>query len=118
MQESLYDVTGGRFLAKIAVEVEEALAQRVVNGSPGRPTRRCLARGDGWTVEDVVCTCGPQDHPFEEQHSTVSIAIVAAGSFQYKADCRTGRGSELMTPGSLLLGNAGQYFECAHTHGA
>jgi AraC family transcriptional regulator len=71
-----------------------------------------------WIVEDVICTCGPQDQPFEEQHSTVSIAVVVSGSFQYRADSRMGAGSELMTPGALLLGNAGQYFECRHTHGA
>jgi AraC-like DNA-binding protein len=79
---------------------------------------RLLARGDGWLVEDVICTCGPHDHPFEEQHSTVSIAMVVAGTFQYAADPRTSRRSELMTPGSILLGNPGQYFECRHTHGA
>jgi AraC family transcriptional regulator len=118
MSESLYDVAGVGFLAKIAVDVEQALAQRAVNGSPGRPTGRLLARGDGWVVEDVICTCGPRDHPFEEQHSTVSIAMVVAGTFQYAADSRTGRPSELMTPGSMLLGNPGQYFECQHTHGA
>lgn len=117
MQESLYDVSGGGFLAKIALEVEQALARRAVNGGRGRPTSRLLARGNGWTVEDVVCACGPHDLPFEEQHSTVSIAIVVAGSFQYRA-AGAGPNSELMTPGSLLLGNAGQYFECGHTHGA
>jgi len=72
-----------------------------------------LARGDGWTVQDVICTSGPQDRPFEEKHSCVSIAIVVAGSFQY----RSAAGHELMTPGSLLLGNAGQSFECGHEHG-
>ena len=105
-------------MAKIAVDVERALAQRAVNGEPGRTTPTLLARGDGWTVEDVVCTCGPHDHSFEERHSTVSIAVVVAGSFQYRAEAGARRGSELMTPGSLLLGNAGQYFECGHTHGA
>jgi AraC-like DNA-binding protein len=72
-----------------------------------------LAQGDGWQVADVVCTCGPQDRPFEEQHSHVCIALVAAGTFQ----CRSTTGRELMTPGSLLLGNAGQNFECGHEHG-
>jgi AraC family transcriptional regulator len=105
-------------LAKIAAAVEQALARRTVSGGGGRPTSRLLARGDGWTVEDVVCACGPHDHPFEERHSKVSIAVVVAGSFQYTADSGIGSRSELMTPGSLLLGNAGQYFECGHTHGA
>jgi AraC-like DNA-binding protein len=61
----------------------------------------------------MICTSGPHDRPFEEQHSRVSIAVVAAGTFQYRST--TGRA--LMTPGSLLLGNAGQCFECGHEHG-
>jgi AraC family transcriptional regulator len=64
----------------------------------------------------LICTAGPQDRPFEEQHSQVSIAIVVAGTFQYRAPDSTRR-DELMTPGSLLLGNAGQCFECGHEHG-
>src|SRR5262249_27750889 len=35
------------------------------------------------------------------------------GSFQY----RSAYGSEVMSPGSLLLGNLGQRFECGHEHG-
>jgi AraC family transcriptional regulator len=74
-----------------------------------------IARGgDDWIVEDIVCTSGPKDRPFEEQHSLVRIAIVVAGSFQY----RTSAGHALMTPGSLLLGWPGQSYECAHEHAA
>jgi AraC-like DNA-binding protein len=76
-----------------------------------------LAHGEGWSVSDVVCTYGPRDRPFEEQHSQVLIAVVIAGSFQYRTP-DIGRTGELMTPGSLLLGNAGQCFECGHEHGA
>jgi len=101
-------------LAKIALEVERAVAQRALTGARGRVTGRQLARGEGWTVEDVICTSGPQDRPFEEHHAHVSIGIVAAGTFEY----RSAAGSELMTPGSLLLGNAGQCFECGHEHGS
>jgi len=64
-------------------------------------------------VEDLVCTCGPRDRAFEEQHQQASVAVVVAGSFQY----RSGRACELMTPGTVLLGNAGQWFECGHEHG-
>lgn len=78
-----------------------------------RPSARHLASGDGWTVSDVVCTAGPQDHPFEEKHSRTSIAMVVSGTFQY----RSVAGRELMTPGSLLLGNAGDCFCCGHEHG-
>jgi len=64
-------------------------------------------------VEDLVCTCGPRDRAFEEQHQQASVAVVVAGSFQY----RSGKACELMTPGTVLLGNAGQWFECGHEHG-
>jgi AraC family transcriptional regulator len=76
-------------------------------------TTRTVADGDGWSVEDVICTCGPEHRPFEEQHTAVRVAIVAAGTFQY----RTKRAPDLMAPGGLLLGNVGQSFECAHDHG-
>jgi AraC family transcriptional regulator len=99
-------------LAKIAIELDRALARRHAMGEPGRISSRILAQGDGWLVSDVLCTSGPQDRRFEESHSGFCIAIVAAGSFQY----RSAAGNELMTPGSLLLGNAGQSFECCHEH--
>ena len=100
-------------MAKIAVELRRALEQRNRQGIRGRTAPRVIARGDGWTVADVVCTCGPGDRPYQEQHTYYSIAIVLAGSFQYRS--AAGRG--LMTPGSLLLGNRGQCFECGHEHG-
>jgi hypothetical protein len=80
---------------------------------PAAPTPRIIARGDGWTVADVVCTSGPQDRPFEERHTHYTIAIVLAGSFQYRSD----RGRGLMTSGSLMLGNEGDCFVCGHQHG-
>ncbi len=76
------------------------------------PTSRLLAQGDGWSVADVVCTAGPQDRPFEERHSHYCLAVVVAGTFQY----RSTNGRALLTPGSILLGNAGQGFECGHEH--
>ncbi|MGH7460010.1 MAG: helix-turn-helix domain-containing protein, partial [Longimicrobiales bacterium] len=103
---------GGGILAKIAVELEQAVARRMASGAAGGTAGRLLAQGPGWVVEDVLCTSGPQDRPFDEQHCSVAIAIVAAGSFQY----RSSTGHVLLTPGSLLLGNPGQYFECGHEH--
>lgn len=73
-----------------------------------------LASGPGWQISDIVCTAGPQDRPFEEQHDAVSIAIVSEGSFQY----RSAYGEAVLGPGSLLLGNPSQYFECGHEHAA
>ncbi|MEP6492061.1 MAG: AraC family transcriptional regulator [bacterium] len=101
-------------LGKIASGLDAALSHRQSSGSVGHVASTRLARGDGWSVDDVICTSGPADRSFEEGHGTVSIAIVAAGSFQYRS--RFGR--EVMTPGSLLLGNAGDSFECSHDHAA
>lgn len=99
-------------MAKIAHALERALARRRATGEPGGAVSSLIARGDGWRVADVVCTSGPHDRPFEEWHTLYSIAVVLAGTFQY----RTARGCALMTPGSLLLGNTGQSFECGHEH--
>lgn len=104
-------------MAKIAADLTQALARRAAEGGPGRLDARVLASGDGWTVQDVVCSCGPDDRPFEEQHNQVAIAIVTGGSFQYRGS-GAAAGRELMTPGSLLLGSPGQYFECGHEHAA
>lgn len=73
---------------------------------------KLLASGNGWHVSDVICTSGPHDPCYIEQHSAYSIALVTDGTFQY----RTTQGSALMTPGSLLLGNEGACFECGHQH--
>src|SRR5579862_5854790 len=151
--------SGGGVLAKIAVELDQALARRAATGAAAcHPTCRVLARGEGWVVEDLICASGPQDPIFEERHGNVSIAMVLAGTFQYRGSaCQSfanggsanggsakrvsakrgsakpgsaKRGSaiggsangairnELMTPGSLLLGNAGQSFEVGHEHAA
>jgi AraC family transcriptional regulator len=77
-------------------------------------TSQLLASGPGWQVNDFVCTSGPQDRPFEEQHAASSIAIVTAGNFRYRND----QGEALLAPGALLLGNEGACFECGHEHSA
>jgi AraC family transcriptional regulator len=100
-------------LGKIAAALNRALARRDADGIPGALLGRPLARGAGWTVEDVICTSGPGDRSYEEAHTTVRIALVVAGTFEYRS---TG-GCALLTPGSLLLGNDGQRFECGHDHG-
>src|SRR5262249_23861024 len=117
--EVLYESASEEFLAKIAVALEHALAERRRNGSAGRMWAGVLAQGEGWRVADVLCTHGPQDRPFEEHNPHFAVAIVTAGSFQYRGSSHDAAASgELMTPGSLLLGNAGRYFECGHEHGA
>jgi AraC-like DNA-binding protein len=90
------------FLAKIAVASKLRAPQYLQ-----------LASGNEWTISDVVCGAGPMDKPFEEQLSRTSIAVVVKGTFTYRCPA----GCELMTPGSLLLGNGGDYFRCGHEHG-
>jgi AraC-like DNA-binding protein len=75
---------------------------------------RQLASGDGWRVDDVICTAGPRDRAFEEQHTTACIALVTHGTFQY----RSGNRAAVLAPGTMLLGNQGQWFECGHEHAA
>ena len=94
--------------------MNDAVARRAALGTPGRTAGRLLARGDGWSVQDVICTYGPSDRPFEELHADTAIAMVVAGSFEY----RSRGGSVLMTPGSFLLGNDGESYECGHEHAA
>jgi len=101
-------------LAKIAVELERALAHRARHAAPGATAPRTIASGPGWEVADVLCTCGPGDRAFEERHAAFCIALVAAGAFEYRSET----GAALMTPGAVMLGNAGECFECGHRHRA
>ena len=75
-------------------------------------TSTSLASGEGWRLDDVTCTAGPRDRPFEERHDTPCIALVHSGSFVY----RNGHGRELLAPGACLLGESTQHFECSHEH--
>lgn len=77
-------------------------------------TAHILASGPGWRVSDIVCTAGPDDRAFEEEHPQHCIALVRSGSFRY----RSTQGSAVLAPGSLLLGNRGACFECGHEHAA
>src|SRR5262249_19785332 len=110
--ESVYRTRRGQYLGKIAVDLRQALAERRESGAAGQTAARVRAGGGAWQIHGVMCTAGPQDRLFEERHDEFRIAVVVAGSFQY----RSRRGSALMTPGSLLLGGAGHSFECAHNH--
>jgi len=101
-------------LGKIAADLDRAVARRVASGAVGDQSALLLARGPGWSVSDVICTSGPSDRAFEEAHVNVSVGMVVGGTFQY----RSSRGRHVMTPGSFLLGNHGECFECGHDHGA
>lgn len=73
-----------------------------------------LLDADGLAIRDVVCTAGPRDRAYEEQHASAGIALVSEGSFEY----RSSRGAALLAPAALLLGNAGDCYECGHAHAA
>ena len=98
---------------KVAASWIDACAQRDRDGEAPALRGRVLARGDGWEVEDVLCTHGPSDASFEERHTRYRVALVGAGTFL----CRGRAGRELLTPGSWLLGNVDDPFECSHEHG-
>ena len=68
-------------MAEIAVDLEHALTRRREDGTPGRTAPRVIARGEGWTVADVLCTCGPSDRLFEERHPCCTVAIVLEAAF-------------------------------------
>ncbi len=76
-------------------------------------TSHHLASGRGWRVDDVVCTFGPHDRPFEERHDAMCIAAVTHGTFRYRSTL----GSAMLAPGAILLGNQCRAFECRHDHG-
>ena len=97
---------------RVAAQVEQAVQRRRALKEPGNTTGHVLARGASWSVADVLCTRGPEDRPFEERHAGISISMVVAGTFDYR--CANRR--ELLTPGSLLLGNDEQPFVCSHEH--
>ena len=74
---------------------------------------RLLSSGPGWSVQDVICTAGPSDRPFEERHGSVCIAAVTRGTFQY----RSPQGAATLVPGAIMLGEPEACFECGHEHG-
>lgn len=100
-------------MGNIAVVLTDACNARDRLGAPADLRVDVLAHGDDWAVEDVLCTHRPSDPQLEEQHDLYRVALVGAGTFQ----CYGALGRELLTPGSLLLGNARECFECGHEHG-
>jgi AraC family transcriptional regulator len=90
-----------------------ALKRKVLRGEPGSAQNRVLAEGEGWRVVEVLCTSGPGDLSIEERYWSVAISLVLSGTFSY----RSAKGSGLMSPGALLLGNVGHTYQCSHEHG-
>lgn len=79
---------------------------------PAGPSSTVHAAGSDWSVAEYVCTAGPGERPFEERHSTFSVAVVTDGTFRYRAS----QGTALLYPGAMLLGNHGTCYECGHDH--
>jgi AraC family transcriptional regulator len=96
-----------------AEPLSKAITQKMRAGTVGASKDRAIASGDGWRVVDIVCTYGPHDRAFEERFLLTSISLVLSGSFIY----RTARGTNLMSAGTLMLGDAGARYECSHQCG-
>jgi AraC family transcriptional regulator len=90
-----------------------ALASKAASGARGKIVDRPIASGAGWRVQDIICTCGPDDHEAEELTAASSLALVLSGSFIV----RDRHGTSLLSEGSYLLVNAGHCFACSHRHG-
>jgi AraC family transcriptional regulator len=80
------------------------------HGAGVTSTRTLLAQGQGWRVSDVVFRAASEGSRFEERHEGLVIGAVTEGSFGY----RSSRGRVTLMPGALLLGNAGDSFECSY----
>lgn len=50
-------------MPNLAVELERAIAHRDACGVSGQLMARPLAAGEGWSVEDVLCTSGQRIGP-------------------------------------------------------
>ena len=75
-------------------------------------TRRLIAAGRGWRVSDIEFRADTEACLLEDRHEDVVIGAIIEGSFRY----RSTHGSAILTPGALLLGNAGDPFECTYEH--
>ena len=90
-----------------------ALARKRQNGARGAISDRPIASGEGWRVQDVICTCGPHDRDAEELTTASSVALVLSGTFVV----RDRHGTSLLSEGSYFLASAGHCFACSHRHG-
>jgi AraC-like DNA-binding protein len=64
-------------------------------------------------IREYRCTASDGDPPQAEEFDRASIAIVRSGVF----GIRTGKRTQILSTGFLLLGNAGQRYEASHDHG-
>jgi AraC family transcriptional regulator len=90
-----------------------ALEHKRLNGARGDIVDVPIASGKGWRVQDIVCTCGPQDRDAEELTTASSVALILSGTFIV----RDRHGTSLLSEGSYFLASAGHCFACSHRHG-
>src|SRR5574338_1594699 len=83
------------------------------SAAPLLPRVDRLLRTPGVEVTRHVCSAGPRDRPFVEQHARPTLSVVLAGTFCYRCRDRT----HALVPGSVLLGETGEPFQCSHEHG-
>jgi AraC family transcriptional regulator len=72
-----------------------------------------LTAQPGLSVTRWVCSAGPRDRPFPEEHRAATLAVVLGGSFCYRCRGRT----HALVPGAVMLGEPGEPFVCSHEHG-
>jgi AraC family transcriptional regulator len=80
--------------------------------APSSEPWRDIVRDGVVQVREYRCVAHAGDPPQDDQFDLDSIAIVRSGVFAV----RSGRQSQLLTTGFLLLGNAGQHYEVTHEH--
>ncbi|WP_439572776.1 helix-turn-helix transcriptional regulator [Phreatobacter sp.] len=75
-------------------------------------TARLLCSCPALAVMDYRCMAGPDDRPFAEMHTCLSLSYVRRGSFGLKA-----RGATYdLVPGAFLVGRPGDDYQCTHEH--
>jgi len=67
-------------------------------------------RGAGLKLMHCQCRAGVHDRAQDEEHQAFSITLVDRGQFTY----RTRAGGAVLSPGWLMLGNAGDGYVCSH----
>ena len=106
------NLAGGDWAGLGKIAIMGSMSATAGEAKPSAPTVRRIAGGDAWSVSEIVCAAGPGDRPYEERHRGFSVSAVIEGVFTYRGE----RGTSLLYPGAILLGNTGACYECGHRH--
>ncbi|HKX40814.1 MAG TPA: hypothetical protein VJO99_06635, partial [Burkholderiaceae bacterium] len=71
---------------------------------------RALRRAGGLRLMRCRCQAGRHDRGCDEQHQAYSVTLIERGTLSY----RTRAGRAVLSPGWLMLGNAGEGYICSH----